>query len=213
MLRLEPTIELKPWDYLGDKVHKIIGTDSWKEYWDNFLKTINLIPVYSGSLNIAINQIEDVEVIKKIANIAINDGLSINDIYEKTIPLEGGYVLFENDKIVVMPQCCCNLGDLNYWKELASIASTDWYNLSMGHALMYGRKTEDENVIEIKEVAEYGDYEPIIEKVNKKDLEEALVVAEQKVEVFENKFVLYLDDILNDHELSIKIGKKLLGKS
>ena len=211
MLILEPTIEFEPWVWMGEKAHKIIGTTQWDSYWDNYLKTLGLKPVYSGSWFLSVDAINDPEVIKKVVTLSCNDDFSLENIENRFSPLTGGYMLFKNNDVLFEPQCCCDLGDLRYWKQLTSLASENWHNLLMGHAMTHGRKIGDH--IEVKEVPEYGNDEPIIEKVNQNELRIALSKAEQKIIAFQKKIIPVINEIINNDEIAIKISKKLTGQS
>ncbi len=208
MIVLEPTVELEPWDWVGEKAHKIIGTSEWNSYWDGFLETIGIKPTYSGSWFISVEQINQPSNIKKILNLP--DDLSINNIDDCLMPLLGGYMLFENNNILFEPQCCCDLGDINSFKELIDLKSENWYNLLMGHGLMSARRIE--NIIEIKEVPEYAGREPIIEQFEYKELHKAILEAEQKINVFREKIEVIINEIFNDTELSNKIARRLSGQ-
>ena len=210
MLILEPTVEFEPWVWMGEKAHKIMGTSQWDSSWDSYLKTLGIQPVYSGSWFIAVDAINNPEVIKKIVSLSCNDDFSLENIAERFSPLAGGYMLFNNNDVLFEPQCCCDLGDLMYWKQLTNLAAENWHNLLMGHAMMHGRKIGD--AIEIKEIPEYGNDEPIIEKVNQNDLQMAISKGEQKIKAFQNKIIPTINEIIKDDELSIKIAKKLTGQ-
>ncbi|WP_378176684.1 hypothetical protein [Aquimarina sp. SS2-1] len=211
MIVLEATVEFEPWDWIGEKAHKIIGTTEWNSYWDDFLKTLGIKPAYSGSWLISIDEINKPEIIKKIVTLTCNDDFSTENIDNSLPPFTGGYILFDNNKVLFEPQCCCDLGDLDYWKELTSLESENWHNLLMGHAMMHARKVGDN--LEIKEIPEYGNHEPIIEKVNQSDLRIAISKVEQKIKSFEKTIFPIINEIYNNDELSLKISKKFTGQS
>ncbi len=210
MIRLEPTIEFAPWDWIGEKAHDVIGTPQWNTYWDKFLSTISIVPTYSGSWYISVDEIKQSETIQKILQIPSNNELPINDIVKKLTALTGGYMLFENDKVLFNPQCCCDLGDLAYWKELIDLKSESWHNLAMGHAMMYAKKEGDDIVL--KEVSENINYQPIIEKVDQNHLQMAILTAEQKVSAFKKRIVPVVNKMYNDPKLSNIISEKLTGQ-
>ncbi len=210
MILLEPTVEFEPSDWIEEKSQNVIGTDKWNNYWNDFLKELGIKPTYSGSWFISVDEINKPEIIKKIIELTCTKDLSLDNIDNNLAPLTGGYMLFENNKILFSPQCCCDLGDLIYWKELISLESENWHNLLMGHAMMYARKVGED--VEIKEIPENINFEPIIEKVNKNDLQIAISKAEQKVNLFKKKIVPIIDEMFNNNELSNKISEKLIGQ-
>ena len=46
---------------------------------------------------------------------------------EEPIPLPGGYVLEKNDEVLLIPQCCGDLSDIDFWRKVSeSCDEVNW---------------------------------------------------------------------------------------
>jgi len=219
MLILEPTIEFEPWQWVGESAHEKIGTDEWNDYWTQHLSDIGIKSICPGAWFVSINELSSFQLLKKLVLLVLNesgvigfpdsDGEETDDDSDRLMPFTGGYVLRSNDEILFTPQCCCDLGDLEYWEEIVEISSIDWQCIVMGHAMMEARRVGEK--IEIRENHEYGNHEPIFELVDVLELRSAVRTAENKISHFKEKLVPVLMDIFDDELRAINISQIVSG--
>ncbi len=214
MLVLEPVVEFAPWDWIGEEAHELIQKENWKKYWDTYLQTLGVKPTHSGSWFVSVNEINHSKTLEKLIKLYLKpDKFSIKELQSDAIRFSafiGGYMLFKDEKILFEPQCCCDLGDLYEWKKVGEIDTAEWYNVLIGHALMYVRKVN--NQIEIKEKFEYGNKEPILELVDIDELVLATSKAEKSIFTFKEKLIPVIDDIVGNHTLTKRLSGILVGR-
>ncbi|MEJ2612409.1 MAG: hypothetical protein P8179_20685 [Candidatus Thiodiazotropha sp.] len=179
----EIEVEFEPWHWAGDQTHKIIGTEQWNNYWSEFLNEIGICPIHPGSWNIPISILQEPYLLKKLISLNLNrlgivgfpDSNDQDDITERLLPFNGGYILWNGNNVLFKPQCCCDLGDINYWKEISGSQESKWHRLSMGHGMMEVRRQG--RFVEIKENPEHINHEAIIESVKVAELNIAIDLA------------------------------------
>lgn len=125
-LKLIPVIEI---GYNNQDI-KIPEKDPYWEYpedWDIYHKECykkakfkdDLIPFISGSSLYELHKISDVNL-KKIV-IDHTKGLRNGEYKrEQANPLFGGYALQINNKNLFYPQCCGDLGDIQFWRNISN---------------------------------------------------------------------------------------------
>jgi hypothetical protein len=216
---LEPTVEFEPWDWAGEQAHEIIGTERWIKFWSDFLTEIGTRPSHPGSWYIPVSSLQKPKLLEQLILLTLNgsgivgfpdsDGEEEDDITERLLPLSGGYILWKGDKVLFEPQCCCDLGDINYWQEIAGWQEFEWYRLSMGHGMMEVR--HQGKFVELRENPEYINQEAIIESVKVTDLNIAVDLARETIFSFKERLIPVLYGIIGDQKRSIRIADMFAG--
>ena len=144
-------IELSPVDYSKNDYQSPDGTFSefpneWNDYWLKCLSDSNLghlFAIKKGSFLVDINTIDETaleEIIKLELSKYDEDELSTIDFEEQLIGLCGGIVIKENNQLLIKPNCCGDLENLNEWKNIFVNDSNDWTHLWIGHPWIFYRK-------------------------------------------------------------------------
>ena len=116
----------------------------------NYSQVHNLKPI--NEIQYKISDISDLDLIKAI------------ELHKSDLPIEdscalfGGYALKVNDEIVLYPQCCGLLSEINDWKKLLNKNFETFY-LTECHPSPKFVKVEDEIHIECEE-DETGPFQP-----------------------------------------------------
>ena len=219
MLLLEPTVEFEPLDWAGEPVHKIIPTERWVEYWADYLNGLGIQPSYPGSWYISVSILQEPQLLRRLMLLVLSgsgvvgfpnsDDEEVDDDAECFMPLNGGYILRKAENVLFTPHCCCDLGDINDWQEIAEWQGTEWHCLSMGHAMMEVRRQGVQVIL--RENSEYRNCDPIIEILKVSELKAAIDSARETLVSFKERLVPVLFDLLRDQERSTNLAKLFTG--
>jgi hypothetical protein len=148
-MELINTLEITPWGYTDKeydlpKGSKMELPEEWSKNWYKCLSDRglqNLVPIEFASYFIDITTISDFElkviIQKQLQEIELEENME----YEEYVrPLYGGIVIKENNKIIIEPQCCSDLNDLEEWLDIFNHNEYEWHQLWIGHPWIFYRK-------------------------------------------------------------------------
>jgi hypothetical protein len=150
-LRLVPTVEFEPCHWTDIDVTSLIAAPEWDESWRRVLAERRVAPFLPGSWYVAVEAVTDPDTLDRLVELALsrsvgegspdhdgeNPGTVVDhelDDEDLPLPINGGYALVSSGAVLVMPSCCCDLGDLNDWRRAAGIRDGTSQCLFVGHA-------------------------------------------------------------------------------
>lgn len=163
---LRPVIELEPGDYASEERQ---SSPTWlSKEADDWVGALahsglqGLRSISSGSWFVLVEDFEPSHLVVVLRNYLLgigipgfpdSDGEVEEDLGERVGALSGGYALYDDDRPMLEPTCCCDLADLSEWRRLINQGSPEWEALTIGHAILSLRVAQD--AVELREVAEY----------------------------------------------------------
>lgn len=135
--RLQAVVELPPWHFLNHipPPEPFPRGDNWTRYWRASLAASGfepLNPIFEGSEFVPVVQFEGPGALDAI----IRYELTNCDVSDDDWPLalDGGYVLYDDEDFVALPQCCASLRDLVDWKEAVRAEELGYgFCIGIGH--------------------------------------------------------------------------------
>lgn len=135
-VKLIPVLEIphpvEAWDTAGAHPKKTWSTDP--KGWEDYLVIVNYHSGYGhlkcypeGSGRYPIEQFSQ-EDISRVVELHIAD-----TPLKESCALFGGYVLSENNKVILLPQCCGTLADIASWESIACSEVFEEYFCLEGH--------------------------------------------------------------------------------
>ncbi|WP_126653607.1 hypothetical protein [Chryseobacterium aureum] len=177
-MKLITTIEISPLRYAKDEfelpeISDYPDPEEWFTKWEEAISQLNFNfeIIEKGSSLVDIETIDD-ENLKMIVEAQMEDteqDQSEEDMY--VMAFDGGIVLKIEDKILIQPNCCGDISNIEDWKNIFKTSSSEWKALWIGHPwVFYKRENEKvcfseytesnvEDVENIKIVAEVGEAE------------------------------------------------------
>lgn len=119
---------------------------------------------------------------------------------EEVCPFDGGYILNINGKDMLFPQCCGDLSDIQYWKELAD---KEYKLFWQGHPQPFIRIQGDKIIMELDDEGLEDFVPPPSERLltfDVNDLRAALETVIPKISVFASR----IDKIAKANSLDIE---------
>lgn len=133
-LELIPVIELH---YYNEKIESPEGNsfefpNEWDKYNDNSFIAAGFkdkfLPYEPGSWLFKLNEITESNL-TKIIEYYFEEFESDEPITDDHLqPLDGGYILKANNRNLIYPQCCGNLGDIESWEGITNPKSSYFWN-------------------------------------------------------------------------------------
>jgi len=194
-VKLINTIEINPYAFANTEYESPNGSwkdlpDAWDEFWRRCLadKNLeNLQAIRKGSYLVDIEAISQKELEAIIKNEL--EGVDLEDYEEQVGIICGGIVVKVEDRFLIEPSCCGDIGNIVEWENIFTNENPNWKQLWIGHPWIFYR-----NVNGVVEFSDY--YEANIEdvenvkslmKVSVNDLKAQLkTIKAQQIE-FENK--------------------------
>jgi hypothetical protein len=145
-MKLINTIEISPFNYSKNEyaypnTTSAAAPSQWNSFWLKCLADSNLgglKPIYEGSYLVDIETInfdELSEIIKK--ELAEIDS---DDIADQIVQLCGGVAIELDNKIIITPSCCGDLGNLSGWEDIFSSALGVWQQIWIGHPWIFYKR-------------------------------------------------------------------------
>ena len=144
-------IELEPSTYGINDYERPNGTiekkrKEWSALWikclsDSGIK--NIKPIECGSWFVDIEQISrnNLEIIIK----KHLEGINLSNFEDELLSFSGGIVIRDNNEIIIEPQCCCDLSNLDDWIEIKD-NSDEFSDIWIGHPWVF-YKFENNKII------------------------------------------------------------------
>lgn len=142
-VNLIPTVEFSPFDFTENVKTPTIETPiSWHTSWLAALAEVGiteLTPITPQSWQVPIQQIRRPHTIKTLLACHGWEDVpemiacrNVCELFDRTGPIAGGYVLKVNQEIVIKPGCCADLTAIDEW-ENALEGDANWQSLWNGH--------------------------------------------------------------------------------
>lgn len=162
------------WDDFNNKLYKKAG------FMDSFK------PFDPGASLYEIDQISD-DNLRKIVVDHTQELRNGEYDREQASPLCGGYVLELNGERLFYPQCCGDLGDIQFWRNISN-GKESFYE---GHPAPIVNFENDEIVIDLNVQAFDEEFTPIpnrrVFRFRKEELKKAIKETESRLEKFANR--------------------------
>lgn len=211
------TIELIPTQYANTQYEFPNGSaaalpEGWNDYWKKCLADSNighLEAISKGSFLVDIESLDNAAL-----HIILENELSkadLSDPENSICKISGGVAIRVEDKYLIEPNCCCDIGDLLEWESILENGKEDWSFLWIGHPWVYYRK--DGALFEFSEYVDQTDvnFESLKTSfsIECEKLDAEIRMLREKQIAFEGKLAAILKEMeINDAE---KIAQLLIG--
>lgn len=145
MIRFINTIEISPLRYPKEnaELSEISDPHDPEEWYNEWVKSqtilkLNFDAIEKGSYFVDTEIIDD-ENLQTILTEFLEE-VDLDNFKDSIMPLDGGVVLMENEKVLIKPMCCGDLRDISEWKKICENNSEDWTILSIGHPWVFYKK-------------------------------------------------------------------------
>ncbi|UKB78892.1 hypothetical protein [Chryseobacterium sp. MEBOG07] len=193
-MKLINTIEISPLRYVKEEVglpeiSDYPNHEEWFTKWKEAVSQLNFNfeTIEKGSYLVDIKTIDD-ETLKMIVEAKIEDmesEESEEDVF--VMAFDGGIVLKIENDILIQPNCCGDISNIEDWKNIFKNPSSEWKDIWIGHPwVLY--KTENGKVC----FSEYTES-------NIEDIENIKIVAE----VDESELKVELEKVIQ-HQINFK---------
>lgn len=171
-MELINTIEINPYDFMdSDDPNLNDLPEDGHAFWTACISHRGLgglAPVKSGSYLVDLITINDAALEEILKNEL--EGVDLMAYNEQVGRISGGVVLSLDEKIVIAPNCCGDIGDLAGWEAIIRVGTGEWKQLWIGHPWVYYRVRG--------ELVEFSDY---TEKEKTADLSVLVTVSRKKL--------------------------------
>lgn len=171
-LELLPVLELEPGryearEYPTPQVSFAEDPAGWEAHWkrcltDAGITTLNSVP--GAGWMVSVRDLTDPAVLRKILQVEKLQGAPAPDpswdADDFRSPLVGGFVLRTSGRVLVSPQCCGDLANLQDWGDAARCRESGWKALWIGHPTVSVRYSAP-----TLEISDYHEPGPPIDKV------------------------------------------------
>jgi hypothetical protein len=93
---------------------------------------LNVEPVRPGSWLVYADRLTDAEQLCTILRANLS-GDELPASLDEVPPLPGGYALLDDDSLLLLPNCCGDLGDIREWSDAATYRETEPRMVWIGH--------------------------------------------------------------------------------
>lgn len=216
MIQLFNVIEISPLKYSKEEYELPEVSDSpnpeeWYKHWIKAVSTIDLdFHTLDGeSYFVDIETIDD-RNLKIILEVDLQE-IDLDDFKDQIMPFDGGIVLKENDKILIKPTCCGDIGNIKEWQRILENESKEWSDLWIGHPFVFYKK--ENGKIQFSDYSdlnlnEFLDIKPIFE-IDESNLR----IEFEKVKQQQIKFKIKISEILKKMKIddSERISELMTG--
>ena len=195
VLELEPSIFKNP-----DRAYPLsYSTEISEKFWRDCLKDsgiIDLKPYEPASWFVRLSDVTKSTYLETIISKHLED--TERELLEEIdfLALIGGYA-FEYRDIIILPTCCCDLGNISEWEAAANCKNKESGDIWIGHPWLTYRSQDD--VIEITQTTEYEESpQPEIFEIPQKELVIAVAKAKEELQQLEKDIIPIAKKILPD---------------
>jgi hypothetical protein len=200
-MQLINTLEISAYQYADKEYEYPDGSsvdfpDEWNDYWLTCISDKglgNLKAIKKGSYLVDMNSISDPELeiilkqeLKEVDPAEFEDQLSC---------LCGGLVVKDDERFLIEPMCCGDIGNIKNWTELMENEASDWTALWIGHPQVFYRINDG--------IVEFSDYSDLnaedltnlsgIHKISELELQTELRKIMKEQEAFRGRIRLTLE--------------------
>ncbi|MBL1223456.1 hypothetical protein JET18_21640 [Chryseobacterium sp. L7] len=168
----------------------IPDSEIWYKEWQKsvFSLNSNFNPIDKDSY------LFDIEVIDDNNLEIILQGFQFDE-FENIGSFDGGIALIENNKALVLPTCCGDIGNIKEWKKILENKTEEWDELWIGHPWIFYKKVNGK-----VQLSDYSDeslkdlinIQPVLE-IDELELKIELEKAEKQLINFKNRISKILE--------------------
>lgn len=145
-MELINVIEISPYDYADEEYEFPAGSsvefpDEWNAYWLKCISDKNLghlQAIRKGSYLVDIETIHE-HALEEIIKNHLKE-VEPDDFEDQTGRLSGGIVVKMDDRFLIEPTCCGDIGNIKEWENMLENGSPDWTQLWIGHPWVFYKK-------------------------------------------------------------------------
>ncbi|UFH33395.1 hypothetical protein LNP04_06655 [Chryseobacterium sp. C-71] len=216
MIKLINTIEVSPLKYSKEEYElpeasDYPDADDWYRKWEEVISKLDLgfHTIKKDSYLVDIENIDE-ENLQMIVETNLQE-IDLEKFGDEVPIFDGGIVLKGNDKILIEPSCCGDIGNIYEWQGILDNKTSDWTDLWIGHPWIFYRKQNgrvqfsDYSDLNLKE---FIDIKPIFE-IDESELKIEL----EKVKQHQIKFKHRITEILKKMKMdnAEKISELMTG--
>ncbi|MCX8531803.1 hypothetical protein [Chryseobacterium luquanense] len=145
MIKLINTIEVSPLKYSKEEYElpdasDYPDADDWYRKWEEVISKLDLgfHTIKKDSYLVDIETIDE-ENLQMILETDLQE-IDLEKFEDEVPAFAGGIVLTQNDKILIVPSCCGNIGNIEEWQRILDNKTSDWSDLWIGHPWVFYRK-------------------------------------------------------------------------
>ncbi|PIF44382.1 hypothetical protein CLU96_1348 [Chryseobacterium sp. 52] len=213
-MKLINVIEINPLNFSkeGSALPEVSDFPDPEDWYDEWVKTVSILDfdfntISKGSYLVDIESVDDrnLEIILQ--------GIEFDEFEDEILPFDGGIALMEDNKALLLPTCCGDIGNIQEWKKILEDKTQEWNDLWIGHPWVFYKKNKgkiqfsdysDENLKDITDI------KSMIE-IDELELKTELMKAEQQQINFQNRISKTLEKLKIEN--FDKISQSLTGIS
>ncbi|MDW9382295.1 hypothetical protein [Chryseobacterium sp. JV558] len=146
-MKLINTIEISPLRYSKEEfelpeISDYPDHEEWFAKWEEAVSQLNFNfeAIEKGSYLTDIETIDD-ENLKMIVETKMEDtGPDESEEDRYVMAFDGGIVLKIEDKILIQPNCCGDISNIEDWKNIFNTPSSEWKDLWIGHPWVFYKR-------------------------------------------------------------------------
>lgn len=209
-MKLINAIEIPPLRYPKEthelpEISDYPDPDEWFRKWEGAVSKLNLDfhAIQKDSYLVDIEAIDD-ENLQIILEKNLEE-IDLEKFEEEVSIFDGGIVLTENDKILIEPRCCGDMGNINEWQRMLDDKTSDWSDLWIGHPWVFYRKQNGK--VQFSDYSDLGLSEFVDIKAIFEIDESQLKIELEKVKQHQRNFKNRISNILK--EMNVKNVEKI----
>jgi hypothetical protein len=216
MIQLINAIEIAPLKYKKGEheLPEVSDPPNPEEWYRKWVKAVSIIDldfdtIDKNSYFVDIENIDD-RNLKIILEIDLQE-IDLDACEDQIMPFDGGIVLKSNDKILLKPTCCGDIGIIKEWQRILENESKEWTDLWIGHPYVFYKK--ENGKIQFSDysdlnLSEFLNIEPIFE-IEESNLRIELEKVTQHQINFKNKIINTLQEM--NVENAERISELMIG--
>lgn len=150
-LELVPVVEVTAWSFSERPMPEgpsRAHPDAWLRYWLDCLAdagVTGLSPIKPGSMNVAVGQFTNLGNLARILDRIVGSEALVAP--DGPGALSGGFAVVTGGRVLIEPNCCCDLANWKDWQRAADCRETQWEMLWIGHPWLSVRSVGDDLIL------------------------------------------------------------------